>query len=117
MPLPIQRIQADSGTARDRAISTARSSGASAPTSMLWPTVELSHTDIDGQLAAWARFYNHEHPHDALRGSTPAQRLADRCHRIATRHEVATPHAPNNEHVRTRLCLFGRAVRGLSVSR
>lgn len=82
-----------------------------------WPTVDLSHPDIDGQLAAWTRFYNHERPHDALQGQTPAQRLADLYHRIPNATDVAAAYDGSREDFRSRHYLFDRAVQELKASR
>jgi hypothetical protein len=46
-----------------------------------WPTADFAQPDLDGQLASWLRFYNHEHPHDSFQGQKPVQRLAELQHR------------------------------------
>jgi transposase InsO family protein len=82
-----------------------------------WPTADFAQPDLDGQLASWLRFYNHERPHDSLQGQTPVQRLAELQHRIPRRSEVAAAYDPSREDFRTRHYLFDQAIRELKASR
>jgi transposase InsO family protein len=82
-----------------------------------WPTVDFAQPDLDGQLASWLRFYNHERPHDSLQGQTPVQRLAELQHRIPSASEVAAAYDPAREDFRTRHYLFDQAIRELKASR
>ena len=82
-----------------------------------WPTADFAQPDLDGQLASWLRFYNHERPHDSLQGQTPVQRLAELQHRIPSASDVAAAYDPSREDFRTRHYLFDQAIRELKASR
>ena len=81
-----------------------------------WPTVDFSQSDVEGQLAAWVRFYNHERPHDSLDGRTPAQRLAELRSRIPSARVIAAAYDATKEDFRTRHYLFDQAIREMKAS-
>jgi transposase InsO family protein len=82
-----------------------------------WPTVDFSRSDVEGQLAAWIRFYNHERPHDSLQGQTPAERLMELRPRIPSADAVAASYHSDKEDFRTGHYLFDQAIREMKASR
>jgi transposase InsO family protein len=82
-----------------------------------WSIVDLSQPDIEGQLAAWVRFYNHERPHDSLDSRTPVQRLAELHHRIPSADIVDAAYDTTKEDFRTRHYLLDQAIREMKASR
>ena len=66
-----------------------------------WPTVEPEGPDLAVQLEAWRTFDNHHHPHSALGGGTPAERIAELAPKIPTPEAVRTAYDPSREPIRS----------------
>jgi transposase InsO family protein len=49
-----------------------------------WPTVDPRDPDLAARLEEWRAFYNHDRPHGALGGGTPAERIAELAPKIPT---------------------------------
>lgn len=66
-----------------------------------WPTVDPKDPALASRLEGWRSFYNHERPHGALGGGTPAERIAELVPRIPAPEAVRAAHDPSRELVRS----------------
>ena len=123
MPFPVQRVQTDrggeffahevQGELRERRIEF-RPNRPRAPhlngkvervqrTALeeFWPTVDPKAPDLAVRLEEWRTFYNHDRPHGALGGGTPAERIEELAPTIPTPEAVHAAYGPDKEPIRS----------------
>ena len=123
MPFPVQRVQTDRGQEffayevqdrlRDRRVKF-RPNRPRAPhlngkvervqrTALeeFWPTVDPKDPALAARLEGWRTFYNHDRPHGALGGGTPAERIAELSLKIPTREAVHAAYDLGGEFIRS----------------
>ena len=73
-----------------------------------WPTVDPKSPDLAARLKQWRTFDNHDRPHSALGGSTPAERIAEPATRIPTLDAIQAACDPSREFIRSRNTRYRR---------
>jgi transposase InsO family protein len=66
-----------------------------------WPTVDPKAPDLATRLEEWRTLYNHHHPHGALGGGTPAERIEQLAATIPAPEAVRAAYDPSREPVRS----------------
>jgi transposase InsO family protein len=66
-----------------------------------WSTVDPKSPDLAAQLKQSRTFYNHDRPHSALGGSTPAERIAELATKIPTLEAIQAAYDPSREIIRS----------------